>query len=82
MPLNRVKTSVTAATDSIRRHWSRDEAQRRHLMAEVMQAQLLTALRFQPAPVVKNGMPKDRLSHQRMARAQALCLALPISVEL
>ena len=53
MPIQRVKKSVKEATNKIRRHWSRDEAQRRQAMAEVMQAQLLTALGFQPAPAVK-----------------------------
>jgi hypothetical protein len=51
MPINRAKKAATAAASKIRSHWSRDEAKRRHLMAELMQAQLFTVLKFQPAPV-------------------------------
>ncbi len=53
MPIQRVKKTIAKATNHVRRHWSRDEAQRRQAMAEMMQAQLLRALGFQPAPVVK-----------------------------
>jgi len=52
MPIDRVKKTVTATADKIRRPWSRAEQQRRQEMADVMQMQLLTALGFQPAPVV------------------------------
>ncbi len=51
MSIQRVKKSVVATATSIRRHWSRDEAQRREQMAELMQMQLLTVLGFRPAPV-------------------------------
>lgn len=53
MPIARVKKSVQHATNKVRQHWSREEAERRQAMAEVMQMQLLTALGFQPAPAVK-----------------------------
>ena len=53
MPVQRVKKTVVKATNNIRRHWSRDEAHRRQAMAEMMQAQLLRVLGFQPAPAVK-----------------------------
>lgn len=51
MPIERVKKSVKQATNKVRRHWSREEAERRQAMADVMQMQLLTALGFQPAQV-------------------------------
>ena len=51
MPIERVKKSVTATANKIRRHWSRDEAHRREPMADLMQMQLLTVLGFRPAPV-------------------------------
>ena len=51
MPIERVKKSVTATANKIRRHWSRDEAHRREQMADLMQMQLLTVLGFRPAPV-------------------------------
>ena len=53
MPIDQVKKSVAKATRKIRSHWSRDEAELRHLMAECMQDQLLSQLRYQPATVVK-----------------------------
>ena len=51
MPIERVKKSVTATANKIRRHWSRDETHRREQMADLMQMQLLTVLGFRPAPV-------------------------------
>lgn len=51
MPIERVKKSVKQATNSVRRHWSREERLRREQLADVMQMQLLVALGFQPAPV-------------------------------
>ena len=53
MPIQRVKKSVKKAKNKIRRHWTNEERLRRQQMADVMQMQLLTALGFQPAPVVK-----------------------------
>ena len=53
MPIERVKKSVKKATNSVRRHWSREEARRRQAMADVMQMQLLTVLGFMPAPAKK-----------------------------
>lgn len=53
MPIARVKKSAELAAHKVRQHWSREEAERRQAMAEVMQMQLLTALGFQPAPMVK-----------------------------
>ncbi len=51
MPIERVKKSAKKATQRVRSHWTCSEAHRRQAMAEVMQAQLLTVLGFQPAPV-------------------------------
>lgn len=53
MPIERVKKSVKKAAKRVRRHWSIEEKERRAEMADVMQMQLLTALGFQPAPVLK-----------------------------
>jgi len=53
MPIERVKKSVKQATNRVRRHWSREEADRRQAMADAMQMQLLTVLGFMPAPVKK-----------------------------
>jgi|GEM_PF-4766574 len=53
MPIKHVKKTVAATAGKIRHHWSREEKERREQMAELMQMQLLTALGFQPAPVVK-----------------------------
>lgn len=53
MPIERVKKSVKKAAKRVRRHWSSEEKERRAEMADVMQMQLLTALGFQPAPVLK-----------------------------
>ncbi len=53
MAIERVKKSVRKATNKVRRHWSRDEADRRQAMADVMQMQLLTVLGFMPAPLKK-----------------------------
>ncbi len=53
MPIARVKKSMTKATNKIRRHWSREEAQHRRAMADARQMQLLIALGFQPALVKK-----------------------------
>lgn len=53
MPIQQVKKKVKKAAKKVRRHWSSDERERRADMAEVMQMQLMTALGFQPAPVVR-----------------------------
>lgn len=51
MPIERVKQTVAKTKQRIQRRWTREEAQRRQVMAELMQVQLFTALGFQPAKV-------------------------------